>query len=141
MVNDMAYIIIFLMPVLGLLLLLILKRINNIKRGTPIFRVLMFIVSSTAVLIEIVILVTSIYDWDLFILAGGMSAGVIFLLWAWTITLRTIRNQETKILSQSNSLRDVLVKVQEAANQLSSSSEELASTSEEVSSSSETRAA
>ncbi|OLS13526.1 MAG: hypothetical protein RBG13Loki_2836, partial [Promethearchaeota archaeon CR_4] len=119
MVNDMAYIIIFLMPVLGLLLLLILKRINNIKRGTPIFRVLMFIVSSTAVLIEIVILVTSIYDWDLFILAGGMSAGVIFLLWAWTITLRTIRNQETKILSQSNSLRDVLVKVQEAANQLS----------------------
>jgi methyl-accepting chemotaxis protein len=137
MAIDLAYIIIFLMPVFGILILLVMKRINNIKRGTPIFRVLVFIVSSAAVLAEIIILVTSIYNWDLFVLAGGMSVGIIFLLWAWTITLRTIRNQETKILSQSNSLRDILVQVQQAANQLSTSSEELASTSEEVSSSSE----
>jgi hypothetical protein len=143
MVSDIVYISTFgLVPGVFIPILLLLKRKHHVKKGTPLFQVLIFSILSVVVILELVLSVLGFFGWEAVELIGiGVSSGTIFLIFAWNLMLKTLRNQESTILSQSRNLMDILVKVQETANQLSSSSEELASTSEEVSSSSENVAA
>ncbi len=143
MVSDLVYLsTCVILPAVMSAILLILKRKHHIKRGTPIFLVLIYSILSVSVILELVLVVLGFFGWDAVVLiAIGITSGCLFLVWAWNLQLKTIRNQEFATQSESQKLRDVLVKVQQAANQLSSSSEELASTSEEVSSSSENVAA
>src|SRR4030042_417712 len=142
MVSDIAYLGILLVPTIFCVFLLILKRKHRIKMGTPIFRVLVFSILSVGVTLELVLSVLGFFGWEAVELIGGaIIAGNIFLIFAWNYQLKIIRNQEAATQSESQKLRAVLIKVQLASNQLSTSSEELASTSEEVSSSSENVAA
>jgi len=143
MVSELVYLsTCVLVPGIFIPILLALKWKHHIKMGTPMFRVLGFSILSVVVILELVLSVLGFFGWDAVELIGaGVTSGTIFLIIAWNLTLKTLRNQETKIFAQTQALFDVLRKVQQVANQLSSSSEELASTSEEVSSSSENVAA
>src|SRR4030042_1946320 len=112
MVSNVTLMLAAITPIAFLCILLILKRILHIKMGTPIFRVLVLIVFSTTVLSDIILLSDFISDVNLAGLA--ILASIIFIVWTWYVTLRTIRNQESATLSESQKLRNVLTQGQQA---------------------------
>ncbi len=140
-IETLSYIMIVSIPIIMSSIMLILKNRHHINRGTPGYRVLVLIVQSPGVVIALTIAVAGLFNWNLFLMAGFMGIGVIFLIWAWSVTLNTINKQNEQISAQSGRLVEVFKNVQQIAEQLAASSEELASTSEEISSSSQNVAA
>ncbi len=139
--NEISSTMIVAAQILLFTIMLGLMKKHKIKRGTVIFRVLLSVFISVVLFIDLTVILSGILEWDFIISLIALAISGIVASYVWHYMLKAMRYQESQIQAEAQKLRDVLVKVQQAANQLSASSEGLAVTSEEVSSSSENVAA
>src|SRR4030042_3606816 len=128
MAIDMNFAMMVISTVGMFFVLLALKIKHRIKTGTVNFRVLCILIFSLMMFIDTTIYLAGVIDWEFLFLVVAMPACVIVGTLTWDYMLKIIHKEQSEANSKSQKLLDVLGKVQQAANQLSSSSEELAST-------------